>query len=181
MLRQVGVEPIVVPTSFAEDTHLSGDPVACARKYAQSKALGAFPLPGMGVCIAADTVVHIGGRLLGKPETPEHAAWMLQLLSGQSHEVVTGVAVARSATRYLVGHACTRVEFGELSLDEIRAYVATGEPLDKAGGYAIQGAAAVFVRGITGCYSNVVGLPLSLLYNMLREFGVELALGREHR
>ncbi|MBS3985906.1 MAG: septum formation protein Maf [Selenomonadales bacterium] len=174
LLRQIGVEPVVVSSSFVEGTELSGDPVACAREYAEMKALGALPLPSAGVCIAADTVVHLHGRLLGKPETPEHAAWMLGLLSGESHEVVTGVAVLRSAERCIVRHATTRVDFRALSPAEIRNYVATGEPLDKAGGYAIQGAAAVFVRGIAGCYSNVVGLPLSLLYEMLQELGVDL-------
>ncbi|MBT9155664.1 MAG: Maf-like protein YhdE [Firmicutes bacterium] len=174
LLRQVGVEPIIWPSSFAEETRHFGDPVAYTREYAEMKALGALPLPTPGVCVAADTVVHFRGHLLGKPETPEHAAWMLQLLSGQSHEVVTGVAVAESATRFLVSHACTRVEFRELSPAEISRYVATGEPIDKAGGYAIQGAAAVFVRCIEGCYSNVVGLPLSLLYHMLQDFGVDL-------
>jgi septum formation protein len=99
---------------------------------------------------------------------------MLQRLSGQSHEVITGVAVAESASRCLVKHACTRVEFREISLDEMHRYVSMGESLDKAGGYAIQGAAAVFVRGIVGCYSNVVGLPLYLLHHMLKEFGVDL-------
>jgi septum formation protein len=175
LLRQIGVEPVIVPSTFVEETELFGDPVACAREYAKRKALGALPLPSPGVCIAADTVVHLHGRLLGKPETPEHAAWMLGLLSGESHEVVTGVAVLGSAKRCLVRHAATRVDFRELSPSEIRRYVATGEPLDKAGGYAIQGAAAVFVRGIAGCYSNVVGLPLSLLDEMLKELGVDLA------
>lgn len=161
-------------SSFVEGTEISGDPVACAREYAKMKALGALPLPSAGVCIAADTVVHLRGRLLGKPATPEHAAWMLGLLSGESHEVVTGVAVLESAKRCMVRHAITRVDFRKLSPAEIRSYVATSEPLDKAGGYAIQGAAAVFVQGIVGCYSNVVGLPLSLLYAMLRDFGVNL-------
>lgn len=175
------MEPIVLPSSFVEGTELFGDPIACAREYAKLKALGALPLPTPGVCIAADTVVHLRGRLLGKPETPEHAAWMLELLSGQSHEVTTGVAVAQSAQRCLVSHASTRVEFRDLSAAEIRGYVATGEPLDKAGGYAIQGAAAVFVRGILGCYSNVVGLPLSLLYEMLKDLGVDLTGRGESR
>jgi len=181
LLRQVGVEPIVLRSSFAEETELVGDPIACAREFAKLKALGALPLPTPGVCIAADTVVHLRGRLLGKPETPEHAAWMLELLSGQSHEVITGVAVLQSRERCLVSHASTRVEFRDLSPAEIRGYVATGESRDKAGGYAIQGVAAVFVRGIEGCYSNVVGLPLSLLYQMLKELGVDLTGRGESR
>jgi len=174
LLRQIGVEPIVLPSSFTEDLHLVGDPVRLATMYAEKKVRGALPLPCLGVCIGADTVVHWRGRLLGKPQTQEQAVEMLATLSGQFHEVVTGVTVMQSATKYLVAHACTHVEFRELSLAEIRRYVATGEPMDKAGGYAIQGAAAVFVRGIMGCYSNVVGLPLSLLYGMLQELGVEM-------
>lgn len=174
LLRQIGVSPIVVPSSFCEASFLSGKPQEVAMEYAVGKVLHAFPLPNQGICIAADTVVAVAGQSLGKPESPEHACEMLRLLSGVEHEVVTGVAIADSKQHYEVSFEITKVRFRSLSEQEIFAYVSTGEPMDKAGAYAIQGKAAVFVESISGCYSNVVGLPLARLHTMLCDWGVNL-------
>lgn len=124
------------------------------------------------IVIGADTIVEIGGDVLGKPGTAEAARAMLQRLSGTRHGVLTGVALLRlpdGASR--VDVARTDVWFAAMTPEEIAAYVATGEPLDKAGAYGIQGFGGRFVERIDGCYFNVVGLPLSLLYRGLKELG----------
>lgn len=147
--------------------------VACA--HARAKALAvARELPERLV-LGADTVVVLEGELLGKPAGQAEARAMLLRLSGREHEVVTGVALAfgeESRARVLAEHAeRTRVCFRALSESEINAYVATGEPLDKAGAYGIQGRGALLVRAIEGCYFNVVGLPLSSTWEMLVRLG----------
>ncbi len=128
--------------------------------------------PG-AVVIAADTVVEVDGRILGKPGTIERAEEMLSALSGRENRVWTGICV-REGDRTLCRSECTRVHFRPLSKEEIRAYAASGEPLDKAGAYGYQGLACLFVDRIEGDYFNVVGLPVCTLGLMLREFGIEL-------
>ena len=125
------------------------------------------------VVIAADTVVELDGELLGKPGTPERAEEMLSRLSGRAHRVWTGVCVRQGETS-LSRSECTQVHFRPLSPEEIRAYIATGEPLDKAGAYGYQGLASLFVERIEGDFFNVMGLPVCALGLMLRRFGVEL-------
>ncbi|MGH9766871.1 MAG: Maf family protein [Blastocatellia bacterium] len=125
------------------------------------------------LALGADTVVVINGEVAGKPVDAEDAGRMLRALSGQWHEVLTGVTLTR-AGRILSDIASTRVKFAELSDAEIKWYVSTEEPMDKAGAYAIQGHASLFVERIEGSYSNVVGLPVQLVYWMAREMGVEL-------
>jgi septum formation protein len=125
------------------------------------------------VIVAADTVVWLGGKVYGKPKDQDEAARMLRALSGNTHEVYTGVCVLRE------GRECLRavkseVRFRTLSEHEIAAYIATGEPMDKAGAYGAQGKAALFVESITGDFFNVMGLPLCTLGRMLHELGVEL-------
>lgn len=128
--------------------------------------------PG-AVTLAADTVVVSGGSALGKPRDPADAVQMLRSLSGATHEVWTGVSIlGRSEERTF--SVCTLVTFRELNADEIAAYVAGGEPMDKAGAYAIQGGAAGFVTRIEGSYTNVVGLPLAEAVEALRQAGVEV-------
>lgn len=124
------------------------------------------------IVIGADTVVDLGGEVLGKPGSARIAARMLRKLSGKKHRVVTGLAVIRVPD----GEArleleTTEVRFAALSAEEINQYAATDEPLDKAGAYAIQGIAGRYVERIEGCYFNVVGLPLAKLYRILKDFG----------
>jgi nucleoside triphosphate pyrophosphatase len=128
---------------------------------------------GDELALGADTTVVINGEIIGKPVDVEEAGRMLRALSGQWHEVLTGVTLAR-ADRVVSAVSSTRVKFAELSDDEIRWYVSTGEPMDKAGAYAIQGHASLFVERIEGSYSNVVGLPVQLTYQLARRMGVEL-------
>ena len=125
------------------------------------------------VIIAADTIVWLDGKLLGKPHDEADAARMLRALSGREHEVWTGVALIRGAER-VSGAEQTFVKFRDLTDGEIAAYIATGEPMDKAGAYGAQGYASLFVEGIRGDFFNVMGLPLCRLGKMLDKLGVKL-------
>lgn len=138
------------------------DPVSYVRRLARAKAEAARDRSGE-IVLGADTVVVIGDQVLEKPSDANDASGMLRLLSGRDHTVITGICLLhdRGAT---VDHASTLVRFAVLTDSEIAEYVASGEPMDKAGGYAIQGLASKFVEKIDGCYFNVMGLPLSLFY-----------------
>lgn len=145
------------------------------RRLAGEKA-AAVAANGDDYVLAADTIVVAGGEVLEKPASGEDAARMLRLLSGRIHHVLTGVCVRHAETE-LYEVASTAVQFVELTDAEIAAYVATGEPDDKAGAYAIQGLASKYISRIEGCYFNVVGLPVSAVWRLLRESGYSLALG----
>ncbi len=141
-------------------------------RLSREKALAVAREPGDTV-IAADTLVVLDGRILGKPHSPAEATQMLTALSGSEHLVMTGLTVLRGG-RALTHTELTRIRFRPLSQAEIRAYVATGEPMDKAGAYGIQGGAALFAQGIEGDYYNVMGLPLCRLWQMLTELAPDL-------
>ena len=143
------------------------DPARAARRLARTKASEVHARRPGSLVLAADTVVAVGDRILGKPKSPAEAEEMLALLSGRSHRVITGVCLL-GPDRDETFHVSTEVVFRALSAEEIRAYVASGEPMDKAGAYAIQGGAAGFVREIHGSYTNVVGLPLAECIERLR-------------
>lgn len=129
-------------------------------------------IAGDAIFIGADTTVMIDDEILGKPESGADARRMLRLLSGRVHEVHTGLALVRCPGAWeRVAEEITCVTFAKLSGQEIESYVDTGEPFGKAGGYAVQGIAGRYVTRVEGCYFNVVGLPLALLYSMLRETG----------
>jgi len=132
------------------------------RRLAEAKAL-AVPAAPEEIVLGADTTVVIDNQMLAKPEDDRDARRMLTLLSGRRHEVLTGICLKRGEQR-IRGHAVTAVWFAPLSAREIDDYVASGEPMDKAGGYAVQGAASKFIPRIEGCYFNVVGLPIALVY-----------------
>ena len=125
------------------------------------------------VVIAADTIVVLGDRLLGKPKNEAQAEEMLTSLSGRAHQVMTGVTVLRG-DRAITATEITDIHFRELSTQEIRRYIATGEPMDKAGSYGIQGGAALFVEKLQGDYYNVMGLPVCRLLLMLRELAPDI-------
>jgi len=175
LLTQIGLSFTVAPADVDESVLPGESPEAYAVRVALDKARIAAERAAEGIVIAADTIVVVGYIILGKPSGPADARRMLSMLSGRGHEVITGLAVVDAATgRFTVRTSATQVWFRELSDREIASYVATGEPLDKAGAYGIQERGALLVERIEGCYSNVVGLPLSLLGEMLREFGVSL-------
>ncbi|MBC8366103.1 septum formation protein Maf [bacterium] len=149
-----------------EESNQAEDPREAARANALGKARDVAQRHPGKLVIGADTVVILDGHILGKPKDEADAAGMLELLSGREHEVVTALALVGEGER--VEHSCTRVQFRDLSPAEIQAYVSSGEPMDKAGAYGIQGLAGQFVTRIEGCYFNVMGLPVELLTRMLR-------------
>lgn len=149
-------------------------PPRFVERMAREKAMS-VDAPG-SVIVAADTVVVFRGRVLGKPSHPSEARSMLESMSGEAHTVLTGVAVRTGSDCRTVVESSS-VRFASLTSDEIARYVDTGEPMDKAGAYALQGLGAVFVESITGSPSNVVGLPLAPLAQLLRAVGVELIPG----
>ncbi len=149
-------------------------PAEAARLLALDKAGAVASLYADGLVIGADTVVVLDHQVLGKPAGPEEAVEMLTRLSGRDHEVTTGLAVVDAASGDSRSDSVTTVvSFARLSPRVISRYVATGEPLDKAGAYAIQGFGALLIEGIDGCYYNVVGLPLRRLAEMLEELGYD--------
>ena len=172
LLRAAGVEFEVMPAHVDETARTGESPHAYVRRVAEAKASAVAAREGKSSPIlAADTTVVVSGRMLGKPEDDADAKRMLRLLSGRAHEVITGVALACGSS-LTTGVESTEVEFAALSDDEIDWYVLTGEPRDKAGAYAIQGYASRFITRIAGSYSNVVGLPIALVYDMLKAAGV---------
>jgi len=175
LLRRIGVQFSVAPADVDESV-MPGEPAEeYAARVARDKARMAMQRISAGIVIAADTIVVLDNEIMGKPADPGDAERMLMKLSGRMHRVITGVAVAEAGTgRELVKTAITRVWFRHLSSSEITSYVASGEPLDKAGAYGIQEKGALLVERIEGCYCNVVGLPLSLLNSMLQEFSISL-------
>lgn len=178
LLRQIGVEFRLLPpddhaAAEALEEPLAGEsPAVYVRRVVRAKlgaALARLAASGMPAApvLVADTTVAIGGAILGKPADAGQAASMLARLSGRTHRVLTAVAIA-SASRRRYALSTSRVTFARLSRAEIDAYVATGEPADKAGGYGIQGRAGAFVRRIEGSYSGIMGLPLYETGRMLR-------------
>jgi septum formation protein len=175
LLRQVGLDFRVDPADVDESILAGETPEGYAVRVALEKARVASARAGTGIVIAADTIVVLDGEILGKPADPADAERMLKLLSGNVHRVITGLVVMDAATgKARTDTSITRVWFRSLALQEIISYVATGEPLDKAGAYGIQERGALLVDKIDGCYFNVVGLPLSLLGELLHSFGVDV-------
>jgi septum formation protein len=185
LLAQVGFTFEVRPAHIPEEPKPGEDPIAYVVRLAREKAEAVFReagteglgTEGLGTegladenrlaVLGADTTVVVDGVILGKPEDAEDAARMLRLLSGRTHRVITGVAVV-TAERTEVAAEVTAVKFLTLSEGEIAEYVASGEPMDKAGAYAIQGRAARWIPRVEGCYFNVVGLPIALVCELLK-------------
>jgi septum formation protein len=179
LLRNAGI-PFTVQPADINETPLAGEsPRDCAERLAREKALAVSRGRPQDWVLGADTIVVVDDLILGKPRDADDAARMLRMLSGRTHAVITGVCVVGPAARRQFPDAgkteaqtaseITLVTMCEISEYEIRDYVATGEPMDKAGAYAIQGMASRWIPRIEGDYSNVVGLPVALVYRMLRE------------
>ena len=194
LLRIAGI-PFTVQPADIDETPIPGEaPRVYAERLAQEKALKVSRNHATKYVLGADTIVVVDEKILGKPRDAADAARMLSILSGRVHEVITGVCLVEPASssqlpvasepavralssrvnvcenrQFTTSSETTRVTFGALSDEEIQSYVATGEPMDKAGAYAIQGLAARWIPSIEGDYSNVMGLPVALVYRMLRE------------
>ena len=175
LMEMLGVQELrIIPAKGEERAPDGLAPDALVRFLSRQKAEEVAAAAGDGdTVIAADTVVWVDGCLFGKPHSVEEAAEMLRTLSGRAHEVFTGVTVIRGGVCVSEAERSV-VHFRSLSEEEIAAYIATGEPMDKAGAYGAQGKAALFVRGIEGDFFNVMGLPLCRLGEMLKKQGVGL-------
>jgi septum formation protein len=180
LLRDAGIEFVVKPANIPETRQEGEAPQAFAERMAREKARAVWAGTKDEYVLGADTVVTVGGTgvspvlgelVLGKPGNQDDADRMLRLLSGRKHRVITGVCLKGSAFED-VRSETTAVHFSVLSEADIRSYIATGEPMDKAGAYAIQGLASRWISKIEGDYSNVVGLPVTLVLKMLREHRV---------
>ncbi len=167
ILRSAGIEFLHRPVEVPEQPFPGETAPEHVLRLARAKAEAA-PLGEGEVVLGADTVVVVDGRILGKPADAAQARRMLSLLSGREHEVLTAICL-RHRGGEVVDLESTRVRFAPLSERDIVDYVASGEPMDKAGAYAIQGLAGRFIDGIDGCYFNVVGLPIALVWRRLRE------------
>jgi septum formation protein len=176
LLRNAGISFIVQPADINETPLANESPRDCAERLAREKALAVSRSRPQDQVLGADTIVVVDDIIMGKPANAADAIRMLRLLSGRVHGVITGVclvSVAREAEKneLRIASETTLVTMSELSDAEIQQYVATGEPMDKAGAYAIQGMASRWIPRIEGDYSNVVGLPVALVYRMLGEQG----------
>jgi nucleoside triphosphate pyrophosphatase len=184
LLRNARIAFTVQASGIDETPLAEESPLRCAERLARDKARAVFRSCPQDHVLGADTIVVVDSAMLGKPHDPADAARMLRMLSGRTHQVITGVCLMKplaSGELAVAGDLGARLEnirsemtlvtMCELSDDEIQDYVATGEPMDKAGGYAIQGMASRWILRIEGDYSNVMGLPVSLVYRMLRESG----------
>jgi septum formation protein len=189
LLRYAGIPFTVQPADIDETPRPGESPRGYAERLAREKALAVAAMQPQHYVLGADTIVVIDDAILGKPRDPADAARMLRMLSGRTHSVITGVCVVKPEARGQGSGAgdkerlrtgnrdlrtvseCTLVTMCEISDDEIDDYIATGEPTDKAGAYAIQGIASRWIPRIEGDYSNVVGLPVARVYAMLREMG----------
>lgn len=179
LLEQIGLNFKVVAAGVDESGCGELPPGELVEQLSQRKAAAVAERVGQDdLIIAADTVVSLEGTALGKPSDEGAAYRMLTALSGVRHQVYTGLTL-RQGEKVLTRRQQTTVTFRELSEEEITAYIATGEPIDKAGAYGIQGMGAVLVESIEGDYYNVMGLPLCLLCEMLKEFGVEVLQGED--
>lgn len=176
LLRAAGIPFDVIAADVDESPALRESPETYVRRLAEAKARAILPRSGTRPVLAADTVVVAGEEMLGKPSDAADAARMLRSLSARQHHVLTAVYLASGQGHFepVVEVERTAVEVAPLSEDEIAWYVGTGEPFDKAGGYAIQGLASRFVTRIDGSYTNVVGLPVPVVYRMLETAGLRL-------
>jgi septum formation protein len=178
ILKQIGLDFTVVTADIVENLTGNPAPEALAASLASRKVEAIASGVPAGIVIGADTIVVCDGKVMGKPSSREEAEGMLRFLSGRCHKVITGLAVLNVSGNAVVDRRVdvesTLVYFHQLEEREIKAYLRTGEPMDKAGAYGIQGKGALLVRRIEGCYFNVVGLPVGLLARLLKELGVRV-------
>ena len=168
LLRNAGIDFVIQPADIREEPFEGEAPVAFAERMAREKAHAVLAKDSNRTILAADTVVALGPLILGKPVDKADATRMLELLSGRRHLVTTAVCLVRNGFEDLRSET-TAVDFAPLAPEDVREYISTGEPMDKAGAYAIQGLASRWITKVEGDYYNVVGLPVDLVWRMLRE------------
>lgn len=170
LLAQVGLEPEIVISQVKEEITMDAPDQAVIELSRQKAQAVALTIEGAAVVIGADTVVVLDGDILGKPGDEKEAAQMIRRLQGRFHQVYTGVTIVNTRESGSVSFAeCTKVVVYPMTEEEIQAYCDTGEPMDKAGAYGIQGRFAAFIAGIEGDYNNVVGLPVGRVYQELKK------------
>lgn len=175
ILQKTGLKFKVYASDYEEDMDSHSDPHKLARHLSYMKAKKVAHKHKNALIIAADTFIVFKGKLLGKPHTGPEARGMLKAMNGRAHSVITGFTVMDTGTNRKISRSVeTKVYFKKMTAKEIESYIRSGEPLDKAGGYAIQGLGAVLVKRIEGDYLNVVGLPLNALIECLKKFGVDV-------
>ena len=174
LLESLGIKFVVIPSDVDESFLVNEAPEEGARRLAFEKALEVSKLHEEYWTLGADTVVVIDGKVLGKPTDKHEARLMLGMLTGRTHEVFTGYALvnSRNIESCVTGYSRSEVFIRELNRDEIAEYVESGEPMDKAGAYAIQGLGAAIVQSVNGSYTNVVGLPLCEVARELKRLGI---------
>jgi len=175
LLQQIGMQFEVKPSNYEEDMTIKLPPHKLCKLLAYGKALDVAHRVKKGLVIGVDTFVTLGNKKLGKPKNMNDARKMLKMLSGKVQKIYSGIAIIDAETgKELVDYEVTKVYFRKISDKEIDAYIKTGESEGKAGSYAIQGLGVVFISKIEGCYTNVIGLPLYKLTQMLKKFGIDI-------
>lgn len=175
LAKTMGLDFEIVPSNFKEDMNLKLSPKELVKELAYGKAADVAKRFNEGLVIGVDTIVVYKNKKLGKPKTNKEAFEMLKMLSGKSHEVYSGVAIIDAKTKKIIkDYEKTIVYFTKLSDKEIESYIHTGEPMDKAGAYGIQDLSSIFIKKIDGCYFNVVGFPIYLIYKTLEKFNVNI-------
>lgn len=175
LLRQIGVQFKTLSTDIDESAQAGESALDLAMRLSRQKARQARRqlknLKSGDVILAADTLISVDQHILGKPSSPQDCARMLRQLSGRSHQVISAIALLNSDGRLVQASSCNDIRFRALDDGEIEQYCASGEPMDKAGSYAIQGRAAIFIEHLDGSYSSVMGLPLFETAQLLQQFG----------
>jgi septum formation protein len=175
LAQQMGLEFEIIPSNYEEDMTMNMGPDKLAMTLAYGKALDVAKDRKEGIVLGIDTFIAFEGKKLGKPKSKEDAFQMLQSFSGKSQEVYSGVALIDCETgEEIKDYEVTKVKFRDLTDDEINNYIKTGEPMDKAGAYAIQGLSSIFIERIEGCYKNVMGFPVYNIYKNLNKMGVNI-------
>ena len=176
LLNQIGLKFDILHSEYEEDMTKNLTSHALAKELAYGKAQAVAKKVRSGVVIGCDTFIEYKKKRIGKPKNKKEAADILKNISGQTIRIYSGIAIIDTdEKKELVDYEMTKVKIKKLSQKEIDAYVETGEPLDKAGAFAIQGRGAIFIEKIEGCYSNVVGMPLHKLYNNLQRLNIEIS------
>ena len=175
MARQMGLEFEIVPSNYEENMSVDLNPEKLAMTLAYGKAKEVSERIKEGIILGIDTFVVFNNKKLGKPKSKEEAFETLKVLSGKIHEVYSGIAIINCETGVEIkDFEVTKVKFRKLNDDEINSYIKTGEPMDKAGAYGIQGLGSIFVEKVDGCYTNVVGFPVYNIYKNLKKLGVDI-------
>jgi septum formation protein len=175
LLEKIGLTFSIDPSDYDEKPPFDISPEGIAKVISLKKALKVAPKYPDAIIIAADTFGFFRGKIIGKPANPDEARSILMTLSGKSHRVITGYTILDTSNKQVTTHSAeTRVYFKKLTQEEIDNYIKSGEPLDKAGAYGIQGLGSIIVKKIEGDYYNVMGLPLSALAESLKKFGINV-------